>query len=563
MLPNVYFSIGDAVAGLGIFLLIPQFLKPIYVFRLRVIGIGLRSLYAMSAFGFICIVIAAYTQYFAAPIPEILRNSLVWETIGGFLYATSYTALGLVYIFPAHVGLASVAKYVRAGAYLLASGSEEDRVEFSADVLANVRKLIRIAGLPSAKVPPLARLLLRLRRHSPADLAAYSESFLRLLADPAFCRTLVRRLPWDAARVLRAFSEEKPATPVGGAFVHQITRNVLLAAEIDGNDEDDWLQFTDAPSLSRAAFGDSYLNRHYLPWEGLALTDLNAVNAAMMERIARAAAFTIDEYVAARFSYRSYNIARMQETFEALSRRICFLKKSDADVAQLAGILGRSVKYIVESTRNFCRNAPPEKRRALYAPSEGSHEVSSIDSIAEIVISVLENTSYEFSGFDDPFWPMAREIWDAVMPRFGSEGTGMDPLQQRVVLKLIEKTTETIEGWYSPLPRQALAIIGPYPAKPETGERSAFKICRDLFYLEFKAYPAFYAKDPERAKSFLPNNVRYDPETTGLIHRYSFGSEDHTNLGQLQIPPASLEIEAIDIRAPAVESAPSLAPGAA
>ena len=47
---NPYFSIGDAVAGLGIFLLIPQFLKPIYIFRLRVIGIGLRSLYANDEF---------------------------------------------------------------------------------------------------------------------------------------------------------------------------------------------------------------------------------------------------------------------------------------------------------------------------------------------------------------------------------------------------------------------------------------------------------------------------------------------------------------------------------
>ena len=38
MAPSVYFSIGDAIAGLGIFLLIPQYLKPIYVFRLRVLG---------------------------------------------------------------------------------------------------------------------------------------------------------------------------------------------------------------------------------------------------------------------------------------------------------------------------------------------------------------------------------------------------------------------------------------------------------------------------------------------------------------------------------------------
>jgi hypothetical protein len=102
-----------------------------------------------------------------------------------------------------------------------------------------------------------------------------------------------------------------------------------------------------------------------------------------------------------------------------------------------------------------------------------------------------------------------------------------------------------MEGWYSPLPRLALAIIGPYAPKGDTAERTAFKICRDMFYRELKAYPAFQESDPERAKSFLPNNVRYDPSTSELIHRYSFGQEDHTNLNALDIPSDSLDAESM------------------
>ncbi len=153
-----------------------------------------------------------------------------------------------------------------------------------------------------------------------------------------------------------------------------------------------------------------------------------------------------------------------------------------------------------------------------------------------MVISVLENMAYEFSGFEDKFWPMAREIWDGVLPR---------SLQQRVTLRLIEKTKENMEGWYSPLPRLALAIIGPYAAKGETPERTAFKICRDLFYGELKAFPAFYAKDPERAKTFLPNNVRYDAAASELVHRYSFGEEDRTDLNALEIAAEALAAEAM------------------
>jgi hypothetical protein len=547
---NVYFSIGDAVAGLGIFLLIPQFLKPVYIFRLRVLGMGLRTLYAMSGVGFLCAIIAALSQYFPDTVPQPFRASLFWEIIGGFLFATSYGTLGVVYIFPARAGLESITKYVRAGAHLLASGSEEDRVEFAADILANINKLIRIADLTEKKMPAITKLKLSFYRKSAAEVAASAESFLRLLADPGFCRTLVTRLPWDAARILNAFSTERPEAPVGRAFVHQIIRQALIAGETLGTKEDDWRGFSDAPALSQAAFADAFLNHHYLPWEGMTASDMNVIDQGLMERIERAARLTIDQYVADRFSYQSYNIAHLQETFEALSRRITLLKKADTDASLYANALGRSVKYIVEVTRRYARALEPEERRALYADAEGARGFSVFDALAEMVITVLENTAYDFAGFDDQFWTMAREIWDAMLPRFASEGAGMDPLQQRFAMKLIEKTKENLEGYYSPLPRQALAIIGPYAAKGETGERSSFKICRDLFYREFEAFPAFYDKDPERAKTFLPNNVRYESETKELIHRYSFGGEDRTDLSALDIPDIALDGEIIEIAAP-------------
>src|SRR5690349_17942146 len=98
-----YFTIGDAVAGLGIFLLIPQFLKPVYVFRLRVLGLGLRTLYATAALGFICVFGGALAAHNPELFPVVLRSPPIWEYAAGFLYATSYTALGLVYIFPARV----------------------------------------------------------------------------------------------------------------------------------------------------------------------------------------------------------------------------------------------------------------------------------------------------------------------------------------------------------------------------------------------------------------------------------------------------------------------------
>ena len=538
-----YFSIGDAVAGLGIFLLIPQFLKPIYTFRLRVIGIGLRTLYAVSGLGFFCVLAGSVAAQTYAFFPAAVSHPLVWESAAGILFGLAYGVLGWLYMFPPHASQRSIDKYVRAGAIFLAGATEEDRVEFAPDIVGNINKLIRIADMTGASEPPSAMPEPGEKKSGPEGFAASSEAFLRVLSDPVFCKTLVERVPWDGARILKAFARAKPRAPVGQPFVRQIARNSLLYAEAGSAKAVDWHRFTDAPALADAAFGNAYLNRHYLPWESFAPSDFGRIDTDFMERIQRAAQLTIDEQIASGFGYQSYNIAGMQENFEVLSRRVAALKPEEGDVALYAGMLGRIVKYIVDAARKYCRDAPPEATRALYADPAGGRDSTTFNSLAELVVSVLENTSNRFSGYDDRFWPMARDIWDSVLPRFGNLPAGMDPLQQRIVLKLIEKTNENMEGWYSPLPRQALAVIGPYAAKGETKERTAFKICRDLFYRELKEFPAFHDKDPERAKTFLPGNVRYEPATKELIHRYSFGGEDRTDLSALEIAPVSLTAE--------------------
>jgi len=52
----------------------------------------------------------------------------------------------------------------------------------------------------------------------------------------------------------------------------------------------------------------------------------------------------------------------------------------------------------------------------------------------------------------------------------------MDACAAARYAEVVEKTKENMEGWYSPLPRLALAIIGPYAAKARlpSEQRSRF-----------------------------------------------------------------------------------------
>jgi hypothetical protein len=399
-----YFSIGDAVAALGIFLLIPQFLKPIYIFRLRVIGIGLRSLYAMSGVGFICVLISAAIWQVPPILPAVFNHPLPWEIVGSLLFSTAYGVLGWVYIFPPRASVRSIENYVRAGANFLAGATDEDRVEFAADIVVNIKRLIRIADMGGTEEPPRASIAKKFKQRRSKEYASHSESFLRVLSDPEFCRALVERLPWDGARILRAFAEARPKAPVGKAFVREIARNSLLIGEAGSAKAVDWHSFTDAPELANAAFGDPFLNRHYEPWESLVGTDFGNINAEFMDRFRRAAQLTIDEHVKSEFSYQSYNIAGMQENFEILSRRVATLKRADEDISSIAGMLGRTVKYVIGATHGYFEALPIESRKSFYVDLDArSTEWSGRDAAARCALPVRDRSK----GAENHLGPIA------------------------------------------------------------------------------------------------------------------------------------------------------------
>ncbi|MEE8439793.1 MAG: hypothetical protein V3S07_09400, partial [Micropepsaceae bacterium] len=169
----------------------------------------------------------------------------------------------------------------------MAGATNEDRVEFAADIVVNIKRLIRIADMGGTAEPPAATTVSGAKTRRSKEYAAHSESFLRVLSDPEFCRALVERLPWDGARILRAFSKSNPAAPVGKAFVREIARNSLLIGEAGSAKAVDWHSFTDAPELANAAFGDAFLNRHYEPWKSLVGTDFGNIDAEFMDRFRR------------------------------------------------------------------------------------------------------------------------------------------------------------------------------------------------------------------------------------------------------------------------------------
>jgi hypothetical protein len=118
----------------------------------------------------------------------------------------------------------------------------------------------------------------------------------------------------------------------------------------------------------------------------------------------------------------------------------------------------------------------------------------------------------------------------------------MNPLQQHLGIKLLEKLDENMRGLYPSLSRVMLAVLGPYARSAGSQKRTAYMILKDAAYKKFQRLSALYKEKPDKIADFLPATVRYDSTANVLIHTYRSG-ETVTDLSSLDIPDVDLTNE--------------------
>lgn len=566
----VYFSVGDAIAGLALTLAIQQFLKPIYKFRLYAAGVRMEWLYVLVFLGLFCAMVAAVLPSLPIPHRGILAYPIVWEIFGGLSVGFAYVLIGFISIRPARLSQRRPMLFIQAAATMLSSADDDVRADFAEDLLApsrNLESLVQIAAAweaadrwsSRAELDRLRRAGLPARFQGRAPISAFyifahrrelqgatdAATFLRILADKDFCSVLVRKAAWRTAATLERFAAQRIGSDPAKHFIQQIATQAIVHDESLMAKEVDFLGFGTIRVLSESLFSDWFMLRTYSPLSGLTLSGFGKPSAGRVDRLNKAVKMMLDTTIKGQSYWDCHYMYAAMSVYEGLLRDVSY-RRFRKDSVDYLGTLHFGITELCESLDQALDQLEADFCHTLFDKDPDKFKTDLVHTVARIAYDALECLSSGFAGVDDPAWSMAISLMMHLFPKHSQNvPAGMNPLQQQLALMMIKKVRENMEGWYPPLTRVLLSTLGPYEQPNRPAGRSADVILRDAFYRELKKLRVLYDKTPEKVEHYLPPNVTYDRRANALTYRYHGGSKVTTALGRsLRIPEIDLTDDA-------------------
>jgi hypothetical protein len=377
------------------------------------------------------------------------------------------------------------------------------------------------------------------------ERAGYAWSILRIIADPAFCRTLVTRDAWALARMLRDLAETRLRSRSLEEFLEQLGIQAVICDDSMVAREIEYHGFGAAPLLLDALFSEPFILDAYNPFGGLRFEVDAPLTSALLERFNRAAEKAYIAMIDSGSIWHVGSAHSIESFYEGVFQKVWLpRKKSDWDV-NLRIEMNRAVGNAIDLADRLTATLSDQQVQSLYVkhPNEYRHDL--LETLVMVVYNALAFISNHFEGYGDDFWFLAHEAISKSFPSIGEQPDGMSPFQQRLAIKLLKKLDDNLKGFYPSISRVLLSRIGPYQHKVEPKNQAAFIIFKNAMYERMRRLQELAAKDLAKVPDYLPDDVTYNFTANELTHSYRDGRRIVTSLNALKIEPVSLLSEGI------------------
>lgn len=530
-----YFGIGEAVAALSVTLAIPQFLKPIYRLRLSLQPIRLRHIYYLVFLGSLCVLISAIIPNVGEPITPLLSYPVFWEFLAGVSFFVAFSALAVAYLTKAKLGRKDCERFVRTSADFLAHATPQDYSDFSEDLARSIVPAITRASFGEGRRPTTAFYDF-IHRRELLD-SAYASSFLLILSEPQLCRHLVSYQPWTVAAFLEKVAAADVYAHAAEGFIREIARQALIAPESMMAREVGYKGFRSAPVLTTALFANKRLHTRYEPLKFLSLS-AERIDASVMERLNKATELALDIEFDSRDWWQPH-IRTLDDSYRWIGYGLRDRLAKGEEVDSIISTFGFGLRSMVRKTNDFLATLPAPEKEPLYQ-DDRDRDFTLFDHVAECVYLALCSFANRFDDYDDPFWLVGLEVLDAAFPKIGDQPDGMNPFQQRLALKIMRKVDDNLRGFYPAMFKILLATGWPPKDNLLQKGNTASNILHRAFYSRLRDFPALYARNATKAKTFLPASVVYNAARKTLTRVYRDGRSKPVSIVSDEWQPISL-----------------------
>jgi hypothetical protein len=505
--------------------------------------LSLTHLYIFIFAGVAAAVIAALVPNFPILHSGPWGYAIVWELGASALFAVAYGAVALAIVRPVRVRGRRMEDFARGAATMLSAASEADHVDLLQDLHRSLPVLIKAAAFVGRLRETSA--FFDFIHRDEIKQASYAHTLLRIIADPLFCETLVKRAPWQVVTMLREISEKRLYAQGAEQFIRELAHQAILRDDGMMAREVGYHGFGTAPLLSDSLFSDPFILR-YDPLDSFHVASGDVVTAATLKRFNSAAERSYLTLIEEHKTDRAQIAFSIESFYRTVFMRAWNIQEAGNRDFHLTWEMNNAVRMAIKLADKLLASLSPRSYDFMFVTNVQQHRSDVLETLVEIVYEALTAISNKFKGYDDPFWHLAIDVFHHTgFSSIGQPADGMTPFQQRLALKLIDKLEDNMKGYYPAICRVLLSCVGPYKDQGPQASRTAFNILKDAVYSELQRLPQLATTKLDQLADYLPDQVTYDAASTRLTHSQRSGESIITDLSALNLGAISLVDPAI------------------
>jgi hypothetical protein len=422
---TVYFAPGAAVGALAFTLAVQQLLKPVHRFRLTTRHLTLSRLYICVFRGVAAVVLAAILPNITSLHGGPWGYPVNWEILATLLFAMAYGSVVIAIVRPVRARPGRLSDFAKQAATLLSSANEQDHIDFSSDLELSLPTLIREASFLD-DLPLETSAFFDFIHRDTLERASYAFSFLRIVADPTFCETLVKRLPWRVVFMLRKISEDQLYSDGAVQLIRELAHQAILRDDGMMAREIGYHGFGSAPLLSDALFSDEFILERYNPFSfGV---DSEVVTPQLLQRFNSAAERCYTTLIETGIVYRCQAAFNIQSFYRSVfMMKALELQKAERRDFNLRHEMHNSVELAIKMADKLLASLDTDQYQVLYVDDPAAYRSDVLETLVEIVFETLAAISNQFKGADDIFWMIAIRAFLEGFPPHGQQPDGMTP----------------------------------------------------------------------------------------------------------------------------------------